>query len=89
MAFVYIEWGLFAVIIGLVLAGIGVIPIAILATIVEGQWGVLGNIGALIVLTIGLRIFGYWLVEKAAERAITIAEAKARAEHATPARRLD
>ncbi|TRD11710.1 hypothetical protein FGU71_07425 [Erythrobacter insulae] len=89
MAFVYIEWGLFAVIIGLVLGGIGVVPIAILAAILEAQWTVLGNIAVLIALTIGLRIFGYWLIEKAAERAIMLANEKARAQQATPARRLD
>jgi hypothetical protein len=80
MAFVYIEWGLFAVIIGLVLAGVGVVPIAILATIVEGQWGVLANLAMLLALTYGLRVFGFWLVEKSAERAILKAAEKARAE---------
>jgi len=89
MAFVYIEWGLFPVIIGLILGGIGVVPIAILASIFEGQWAVLGNLTVLIVLTIGLRIFGVWLVEKAAERAILMADVKARREQIEPARRLD
>ncbi|WP_337661104.1 hypothetical protein [Erythrobacter sp. Alg231-14] len=89
MAFVYLEWGLFPVILGLILGGVGVVPIAMIATIVEGQWAILGNLVVLIGLTIGLRIFGYWLIEKAAERAILLADAEAKENHAAPARRLD
>ena len=89
MAFVYIEWGLLPVILGLVVAGVGVIPIAILAAIIEGQWVVLGNIALLIGLTFGLRVFGYWLIEKSAERAILRAAGKANSDYVARARRLD
>lgn len=89
MAFTYSVWGLTAVIIGLVFFGVGVVPVAILAAIIEGQWGVLGNLAILIALTFGLRIFGVWLVEKAAERAMEIVNARSRSDHAKPARRLD
>jgi hypothetical protein len=76
MAFVYLEWGLFPVILGLVLGGIGVVPIALFATIVEGRWDVFWNVIVLIGLTYGLRALGFWLVEKAAERSIIIESRK-------------
>ncbi len=67
MAFTYITWGLFAVIIGLVILGIGVVPIAMLAALIHGDWGDLVGFIFLGVLTYGSRILAMWLGHKADE----------------------
>ena len=56
-----------AVFIGLFLAGIGVVPIAIIATAIEGEWTVVGELIFLILLTYGSRYFGFKLAERADE----------------------
>jgi hypothetical protein len=55
-------WGIFAVIVGLFFAGIGVVPIAMLASLVHGSWSTLLELVILAVLTFGCRIFAQWLV---------------------------
>jgi|GEM_PF-345232 len=62
---VYVSWGLFVMFIGLFLFGVGVLPIAILASIFNGEWSVLGQLIYLIGLTYGSRIIGLRIVEKA------------------------
>jgi hypothetical protein len=89
MAFIYVTWGLMPVIIGLLLGVIGVVPIGIIASIVEGHWVVLGNLATLLLLTYLTRGLGIWLIQKAADREIALAEERARAELTFPARRLD
>ena len=49
-------WGLGAVFIGLFLAGIGVVPIAILATLIKGMWGSLIELVLLSIMTFSCRI---------------------------------
>jgi len=61
----YIFWGLFALIVGLFLAGIGVLPIAILASIFNGQWAIFLNLIYLMALTYGARIIGMKIMKKA------------------------
>ena len=56
-------WGVWAVIIGLFLFGIGVVPIAILATLFNGMWLELGLLFLAIILTFGCRFFGIVLTE--------------------------
>lgn len=56
-------WGGFAVIVGLVFLGVGVIPIAMLATLFKGMWAELGLLILSVVLTYGLRILGMHLSE--------------------------
>lgn len=63
----YIFWGFFALIIGLFLAGIGVLPIAILAAIFNGEWSIFGNLIYMMALTYGARIIGTKIMEKAEE----------------------
>lgn len=63
----YLIWGPMAVFIGLFLAGIGVVPIAIIATAIEGEWTVVGELIFLILLTYGSRYFGFKLAERADE----------------------
>jgi hypothetical protein len=58
----WILWGGLAVIIGLFIMGIGVVPIAMIATLFNGMWLELGLLFLAVVLTFGLRILGYVLV---------------------------
>jgi hypothetical protein len=55
-------WGIFAVIFGLFFAGIGVVPIAMLASLVHGSWTALLELVIGVILTFGCRIFAYWIV---------------------------
>ena len=63
-------WGVGAVVIGLFILGIGCVPIAMLATLLNGMWIDLVILVFLVVLTYGLRILGLSLAE-AADRAYT------------------
>lgn len=65
----YLIWGAVAVFIGLFIAGVGVVPIAMLATAINGEWAVLGQIIFLIFLTFGSRILGYHFAQRADELA--------------------
>jgi hypothetical protein len=49
-------WGVGAVFIGLFLAGVGVVPIAMLATLIKGMWGPLVELVLLTIMTFGSRI---------------------------------
>ena len=55
--------GWLAVIIGIFLGGVGVVPIGMLAAIFNGEWGILGTLFMCIVLTYGSRAIGTMLVE--------------------------
>ncbi len=48
-------WGAGAVFIGVFLAGVGVVPIAMLATLIKGMWGPLIELVLLTILTFGSR----------------------------------
>ncbi|MBU4349180.1 hypothetical protein KJ599_02535 [bacterium] len=63
----YLIWGIRAVFIGLFIAGIGVVPIAIVATALNGEWAITGQIILLLVLTFGSRMLGFYFAEKADE----------------------
>ncbi len=65
----YLIWGMIAVIIGLLIIGVGVVPIALLATIVNGEWGIAGNIVLLIFFTYSSRVLGNYFSELANEYA--------------------
>jgi len=58
----YFLWGIIAVIIGLFILGIGVVPIGILAALLNGMWPELGILILAIVLTFGCRLFGAFLI---------------------------
>jgi hypothetical protein len=55
-------WGYGALAVGLVLAGIGVIPVALLATLFHAEWAWFVNVIIGIVLTFGARGLGIWLI---------------------------
>lgn len=56
-------WGSIAVVIGLFVMGIGVVPIAMLATIFNGMWAELGLLVLAVILTFGLRMLGLTLTD--------------------------
>ena len=49
-------WGMGWVVIGLILGGVGIIPIAMLATLIEGMWGPLIELALLTIVTFGARV---------------------------------
>jgi hypothetical protein len=60
----YLLWGYGGLIVGLVFAGIGVVPVAFLATIFNGYWHQLGELVFATVLTFGTRAFSLYLASK-------------------------
>ena len=52
----YFTWGIFAVLVGLVFLGIGVVPIAMLATLIKGMWGPFFTLVLLAIATYGCRV---------------------------------
>lgn len=65
----YLIWGAIAVFIGLFIAGVGVVPIAMLATAIRGEWAITGEIVLLLVLTFGSRMLGFYFAQRADELA--------------------
>ncbi len=61
----YDIWGIFAVIIGLIFLGVGVLPIAMLATLFNGLWPSLAVLVVLTALTFGARLTGAFVLAKA------------------------
>jgi len=60
----YTLWGHTAVFIGLFLAGVGVVPFAMLATLFKGLWSTFGGLILLTVITFGARFFAIYLATK-------------------------
>lgn len=89
MAYVYLEWGFVPVVVGILMGGVGIVPIAFILSIFDAAWGVLGNICVLATLAFGVRILGFWLIEKAVDRDFAIAAARAQEERVVPATRID
>lgn len=61
-------WGWLAVVIGLFMGGIGVVPIGMLAAVFNGEWGLFFMLLLNVILTYGARAIGIALAESA-ERA--------------------
>jgi len=61
----YHLWGAWAVFLGLFLFGIGVVPIAMLATLFKGMWPQLGELVFLTVLVYGVRAYSIHVAQKA------------------------
>lgn len=68
MSYTYIVWGLLGVMVGLLFLGVGVVPVAMVAALVNADWGNLGLFFVAVVLTFGSRGLAQWLAEKADER---------------------
>ena len=71
--FVVSTWGYVALIIGLFLAGVGVVPVAMLSALFHGEWTSLLELILSVVLTFGTRAFAFWMLAKA-DRAAREAE---------------
>lgn len=63
----YELWGATALFIGLFMGGIGIVPIAVLATLFHAEWLWFAQIIFLLILTFGSRMLGLYLSEKADE----------------------
>jgi hypothetical protein len=59
----YMLWGVIALIIGLCFMGVGVVPIAMLATAFNKEWSILGQLILLLVITFGGRAISYFLAQ--------------------------
>ena len=55
-------WGFAGLVLGLLLAGGGVVPVALLAALFHSEWSVLFALVLGIALTFGTRFFGLWLM---------------------------
>jgi hypothetical protein len=64
----YLIWGAVAVFIGLFLAGVGVVPVAMLATAIEGEWSITGQLVLLTVMTFGARGLGLFFCASGSDR---------------------
>lgn len=64
----YFTWGFFGILIGLVLGGVGVVPVAMLATLLNGEFFSLVVLVILTILTFGTRALGIYLASRAEER---------------------
>jgi hypothetical protein len=56
-------WGFIGLVIGLIIAGVGVVPVGILATLIHGEWLLLSCLIVGIVLTYGTRYLSLHLAE--------------------------
>ena len=61
----YMLWGLWAIIVGLLFLGGGVVPIGMVAALFKGEWQTLGVLFFLVVLTFGSRLLGMYIAERA------------------------
>jgi len=65
----YYIWGIIPVIIGLFIMGVGVVPIAMLASIINGYWDILIELIVLLCITFGSRIYSGYLIDKSEHEA--------------------
>lgn len=72
----YFTWGFLGVFIGLVLGGVGVVPVAMLAMLLNGEFFTLVVLVVLIVFTFGTRALGVYLANRAEGSRTIISEAK-------------
>lgn len=84
MAYTYTVWGIFGVIFGLMLAGVGVVPIAMLASLLHGDWGNLGAFIFAAIVTISSKMLSIRLAQMVDERSARLDQY----EIIVPARRI-
>jgi hypothetical protein len=60
----YVTWGPIGVFIGLMLGGVGVVPLGMIAAGLHGQWDVFWQLVVGIALTFGARTLAIWLAVK-------------------------
>ncbi|WP_316189869.1 MULTISPECIES: DUF4339 domain-containing protein [unclassified Bradyrhizobium] len=59
----YFYWGLKSIIIGMCLFGVGVVPVALLASLFNSDWSAIGMMLTGVVLTYGARMLAFWMFE--------------------------
>ncbi|MGB3166973.1 MAG: hypothetical protein WBA68_09380, partial [Alteraurantiacibacter sp.] len=69
LAFTYSQWGLLPVVIGLLVFGFGIVPVAFIVAVFEAQWATLGLFTALIGCIYAYRVAGTNLLREATGRA--------------------
>jgi len=62
--------GVFWIIVGLLFAGLGVIPIAMIAAALNAQWSIAGQMLLGVIVVLALRAIGTFLVESDARREV-------------------
>jgi hypothetical protein len=62
--YTYGNFGLFWLIVGLVLGGIGVVPIAFIGSLIHADWSGVLQIVVMLVLSLGFRFFGLYMGAK-------------------------
>lgn len=60
----YILWGFFGLSIGLFIGGIGVVPIAMLATLFSGEWFTFLGLTVLVIAISGSNVLSVYFIEK-------------------------
>jgi hypothetical protein len=65
MLLAYLFWGVTGLVIGLFIAGVGVVPVAMLAVTVNGEWLVLVQLFIMAIVTYGSRVLGFYFADKA------------------------
>lgn len=65
----YALWGVVGIVVGLLLMGVGVVPIAILACLFHGLWSVIGQLLLLLAISLGARFFGIYLMMRSVDPA--------------------
>ena len=65
-------WGYVAAIVGLIIMGVGIVPVALLACIFKGEWSIFFQLILQFALLIGCRLYGLYLAGKAEQQVIDI-----------------
>jgi hypothetical protein len=61
----YVFWGFLGLFIGLFFGGVGVVPIAMIASMFKGEWGIFGQLVLVVIMTFGVRFLALYIAEKA------------------------
>jgi hypothetical protein len=62
--YTYANFGLFWLLVGLFLAGVGVVPIAIIGSLIHGDWSGLLQVFVMLILSLGFRYLGAHMIVK-------------------------
>lgn len=65
-------WGYGAAIVGLLLGGVGVFPIAVLACMFKGEWSMFFQLIVQFVILVAARYYGFYLAAKADDKIIDV-----------------
>ena len=61
---VVVTWGFLGLFIGLLLGGVGAIPVAIIASVFIGEWSTFGGLILMVIITLGTGILAFYLGKK-------------------------